>query len=60
MVNGKSTAFKGMHVDLGSLTEEKALELIHQNPRIMFRPVLTDGRQAVVGFVQGEMEKLII
>jgi regulatory protein spx len=59
MINGKSTAFRDMNVDLSSLTEEKALSLIQENPRIMFRPVLLDGKSAVVGFDPAQMERLL-
>ena len=59
LVNSRSTAFKQAKVDLATLTDETAARLIHQNPRIMYRPILSDGKHAAVGFDKEKMEAVL-
>ncbi len=59
LVNVESTGFEEMDIDPKEMTSEKAGELILENPRIMHRPVLTDGTEIVVGFKPEEMAKII-
>jgi arsenate reductase-like glutaredoxin family protein len=46
-------------VDLQKLSPREAGELISANPRRMYRPILTNGRDLVLGFKPAEMEKLL-
>jgi arsenate reductase-like glutaredoxin family protein len=59
LVNSRSTAFKEAKADLAALTDETAAGLITGNPRIMFRPILTNGKQAAVGFNKEKMEAVL-
>ena len=59
LVNSRSTAFKEAKADLTGLTDEMAARLITQNPRIMFRPILSNGKQAALGFGKEKMEAVL-
>ncbi len=59
LVNRRSTVFKKLGVDPEAMTSRQAGELILKNPRIMYRPLFTDGANLVVGFKPEEMEKII-
>jgi len=59
LLNPKSKAFKDTKKDLAALTSPEAAELINGNPRMMYRPLLTDGEKLAVGFNPEEMEKLL-
>jgi regulatory protein spx len=43
----------------GKITDEEMVELMVENPRLIRRPILTDGDQIVFGFKQGAYDELI-
>ncbi len=59
LVNPKSQGLKKLGVDFLSLSDQEAAELLSTNPKIMYRPLLTDGTTLTVGFKPELMEKLI-
>ncbi|NPV92761.1 MAG: hypothetical protein HPY50_18500 [Firmicutes bacterium] len=50
LVNTKSQTFRKLKPDLPNLDEQQVIGLIRDNPKIMVRPVLSDGRTALIGF----------
>jgi regulatory protein spx len=50
LVNKKSQVFKKMNISLPELSELEIADLIKENPRILIRPVLTNGSQIILGF----------
>lgn len=59
LLNPGSKAFKEKGLDINKVNSKEAGELIFRNPRMMCRPLLTDGQNLVVGFKPDEMEKLL-
>ena len=59
LVNPKSQGLKKLGTDLLSLSEQEAAELLSKNPKVIYRPLLTDGKSLAVGFKPDQMEKLI-
>ncbi|HOL16342.1 MAG TPA: ArsC/Spx/MgsR family protein [Bacillota bacterium] len=59
LVNPRSRELKKLKVSLDHLLEREAAELLSRNPKVMYRPLLTDGKRLVVGFKPEQMEKLI-
>ncbi len=59
LVNPKSKKLTALKVDLDSLSLEEAVKLINENPQILYRPILTDHKGLVLGFKEGEFEKII-
>lgn len=54
LLNPKSTGLKEMKIDISTVSESEAVELIQKNPKIMYRPLLTDGERIIVGFKPDE------
>ena len=50
LLNPGSKGFKDLKLDLDSITDPEAAELINKNPKIMRRPLLTDRDKLVAGF----------
>lgn len=59
LLNPRSRVLKGSGVDPEKVTPDEAAALIEQNPRVLYRPLLTDGRGLVLGFHPEEMERLL-
>lgn len=50
LINGKSQVFKKLNVSLDSMGEAQAIQLMLENPRIIIRPLLSDGRRLLLRF----------
>ncbi len=50
LINPKSSGFKKMALELSQITEQEAAGLINEHPKIMRRPLLTDGNNLIAGF----------
>jgi arsenate reductase-like glutaredoxin family protein len=50
LINKKSQVFKKMAVDLTELGESDIIRLMEDNPRIIIRPLLSDGQQVLQKF----------
>lgn len=50
LLNAGSKAFKEKKLELAKISNQEAARLIQENPRIMRRPLLTDGEKLVMGF----------
>tara|TARA_Y100001001_G_C7824237_1_gene244613 strand:- start:40 stop:219 length:180 start_codon:yes stop_codon:yes gene_type:complete len=43
----------------GKATDEELIKMMAEEPRLIRRPILTDGSQIVFGFKQGAYDELI-
>jgi arsenate reductase-like glutaredoxin family protein len=43
----------------GKATDEELIEMMVKEPRLIRRPILTDGSQVVFGFKQGAYDEMI-
>jgi len=59
LLNPGSKGFKELKLDLDSITDPEAAELINKNPKIMRRPLLTDRKKLVAGFNPEEYSSLV-
>lgn len=59
MLNPRSKALKNSGLDPAKASSREAAELITKNPRVLYRPLLTEGKNLVIGFNPEEMEKLL-
>ena len=50
---------KDSGLDPAKASAQEAVELIMKNPRVLYRPLLTEGKRLVVGFNPEEMEKML-
>ncbi|MFC6039891.1 Spx/MgsR family RNA polymerase-binding regulatory protein [Paenisporosarcina macmurdoensis] len=46
----RSQSFKELNLEIDDLPLSKVVELIVENPKLLRRPILTDGKQLVVGY----------
>jgi arsenate reductase-like glutaredoxin family protein len=59
LINPKSKNFKELNMDLAELSEEVAADIIVENSKVMYRPLLSDGEQLVLGFKEEEFKAII-
>lgn len=59
LVNPKSRNLREMGISLADLSEEKALEILTKNPKIMYRPVVLAGDKVLLGFKESEFAALL-
>jgi len=59
LLNPASKGFKDLKLDLNSITDSEAAELINKNPKIMRRPLLTDQKKLVAGFNEDEYRVMV-
>lgn len=59
LVNTKSQAFKQIKPDLAAMDEQGIAALIRENPRIMVRPVLSNGKTLLIGFKEEQYREYI-
>jgi regulatory protein spx len=54
----RSRSFKSLDVDINELSMNELLDLLNENPRLLKRPLVTDGKKLIAGYSPGEMKKL--
>lgn len=59
LINPRSQAFKKRRPDLAAMDDEEVVRLIVSDPRIMKRPVLSDGQRLVTGFAEDEFLSML-
>ena len=59
LVNLKSQVFKKMDVDLNKMDEKAIADLIYENPRIMTRPLMTNGKKIWLGFKETVYQEIL-
>jgi len=59
LVNTKSQAYKKIQPDLSNMNEAAVFDLISANPRILIRPMLSDGKRLLLRFKDEEYREYI-
>jgi arsenate reductase-like glutaredoxin family protein len=59
LLNPKSTGFKEMKLVFDKIDDAEAARLIHEYPKIMRRPLLSDGEKLAVGFDPDQFAALL-
>lgn len=54
----RSSTFKSLNVDIEEMPLSDVVELLVQNPRLLRRPILTDGHSLVVGYNPEKLRSL--
>lgn len=55
----RSTLYKQLNVDLEALPLSEALQLLSSEPRLLRRPILTDGEKLIVGYHSDDLKRII-
>lgn len=56
----RSQSFKSLDVDIYDLSTNELLKLLTKNPKLLKRPLVTDGKQLIAGYSPGDMKKLCL
>ena len=59
LINLKSQAFKKLQPDLAAMDDQEVIQLISSEPRIIKRPVLSDGQRLVTGFSEDAFQSML-
>lgn len=60
LVNTRSQAYKKIKPDLDVMNEQEIFELISANPRILIRPILSNGEKLLLGFKEEQYREYIM
>ena len=60
LVNTKSQAYKQSKPNLNAMNEQEIYELIAANPRILVRPILSNGKKLLLGFKEEQYREYIL
>lgn len=52
----RSQAFKELNVEVEDLKLSELLKLMSENPKLLKRPILTDGKQVIIGYDKPAIE----
>jgi len=59
ILSTRSQLFKNLDVDINELTVRELLEMLSEEPRLLKRPILTDGENLIIGYNKEAMENLL-
>ncbi|WP_270179260.1 Spx/MgsR family RNA polymerase-binding regulatory protein [Alkalihalobacillus sp. CinArs1] len=54
----RSTSFKKLDMNIEDLTVTEMLELMHNEPKLLRRPIVTNGKKLIVGYNKSELQNL--
>lgn len=54
----RSSTYKELDLDLNELRVSEVLSLLHKEPRLLRRPIITDGERLIVGYNRSGLEEL--
>ncbi|MCQ2011324.1 MAG: Spx/MgsR family RNA polymerase-binding regulatory protein [Sporolactobacillus sp.] len=54
----RSETYKRLNVNLNDLPLSKALQLLSDEPKLLKRPIITDGKHLIVGYHQEDLQRL--
>jgi len=54
----RSQAFKDLGIDIEDMKLSELLRLMSDNPKLLRRPIITDGKQLVIGYDKPGLETL--
>lgn len=55
----RSQEYKKLNVDVDSMTLSEVVNLLIEHPRLLRRPILTDGKKLVVGYNESALKNLV-
>ncbi|WP_347549629.1 Spx/MgsR family RNA polymerase-binding regulatory protein [Pseudalkalibacillus hwajinpoensis] len=54
----RSSSFKQLNIDIENLTMTEMLELMHNEPKLLRRPIVTNGKKLIVGYNKSGLQNL--
>lgn len=59
ILSTRSQKFKGLDRDINDMTVSELLEMLSDEPRLLKRPILTDGENLIIGYNAQAMKKIL-
>lgn len=59
IISTRSKTFKELDLDIESLPLQQLLELIHQHPRLLRRPIIMDEKRLQVGYHEDDIRQFL-
>lgn len=59
ILSRRSQTFKNLDVDINDMTVSELLDLLSEDPRLLKRPILTDGENVIIGFNSSAMKNFL-
>ncbi|KAA0549576.1 Spx/MgsR family RNA polymerase-binding regulatory protein [Bacillus sp. BGMRC 2118] len=54
----RSQSFKKLNIDVDELTVSEILSLLNEQPKLLRRPIITDGKRLVVGYNKSALQNM--
>ncbi|MBM6617271.1 Spx/MgsR family RNA polymerase-binding regulatory protein [Bacillus suaedaesalsae] len=54
----RSQSFKKLNIDVNELTVSEILTLLNEQPKLLRRPIITDGNRLVVGYNKSALQNM--
>lgn len=54
----RSQSFKKLNIDVNELTVSEILSLLNEQPKLLRRPIITDGKRLVVGYNKSALQNM--
>jgi arsenate reductase-like glutaredoxin family protein len=58
LLNPKSTGFRALRLELAEIDDQEAAKLINKHPKIMRRPLLSNGKKLAIGFDSDQFQSI--
>jgi len=55
----RSQEYKSLNIDVNNMPLSKVIKLLIEQPRLLRRPILTDGKKLVVGYNESALKNLV-
>jgi len=59
ILSRRSQTFKNLDVDINDMTVSELLEMLSDDPRLLKRPILTDGENVIIGYNSDAMKNFL-
>lgn len=59
IISTRSKAYKELDVDIDSIPLQQLLELIHETPRLLRRPIIMDEKRLQIGFHEDDIRQFL-
>lgn len=60
ILSRRSQTFKNLDVDINDMTVSELLEMLSEDPRLLKRPILTDGENVIIGYNSSAMKNFLV
>ncbi|GAB6092345.1 transcriptional regulator SpxA [Furfurilactobacillus curtus] len=59
IISKRSKIFQDLHIDLDDLPMNQLIDLVHENPALLRRPIIMDDKRLQVGYNEDEIRRFL-